>query len=217
MRKEKIETNVVIVARQFNPSIFDKLWLVNNNIMTENEFGDNCMFTPTISQVFSTNFNLLVMPDQLQFAPSPNIEDAGELVASKVGAMVSRLPETPYIAAGLNFTCIIDSELKDFAEFNRSLFYKENGPLYDLFSSMDCRFGAYFSKDTLGFRLKLDIKPTMRIVGEANKEYLQLAFNFHRALSTENKANEITEQLKRWDDAASITTEAINNIIAWRE
>lgn len=213
MEARNVQSNVVVVARQFNPAIFDKFWLVNNNVIAEEDFKDNCMFTPMVSQIFSANFNLLVLPDQLQFAPVPGTENAGDLVVSKVGAIVEKLPHTPYIAAGLNFIWHIDSEPQEFGSFSRFLFYKEDNPLYHEFNSEDARFGAYFSKNILGCRLRLDIKPVIQKGKTGEEERLQFSFNYHRDLSSDKKVNEILDLLDNWNEAEALVTKTVNSVI----
>lgn len=104
MQAVKIDTNIVIVANQFNPSIIDRLWLVRHQVLTEDDFLEGSISVPIVSQVRSKHFNLTVLPDQLQFSPIKEIDAPADVVRIKLGLIVDKLPETPYTAIGANFT-----------------------------------------------------------------------------------------------------------------
>ena len=67
MKMEKFQANVVIIARQFNPSIISQHWLIKNNILAEDDFEDGSVFSPVMVNVQSKVCHILVLPDQLQF------------------------------------------------------------------------------------------------------------------------------------------------------
>jgi len=204
MAVELVSANVVVAAQQFNPSILSQLWLVRNGVVAEDEFGEGCIFAPAITQVITDDFRLLAVPEQLQFAPSCMPEDAGSLVASKVGSIVRTLPHTPYRAAGLNFHWHVTPGASGFSEFARGLFFREHNALYAEFDQEDSRFGAYLSKDVFSCRLRLDVKPITIHSKEGIHECLLLAFNFHRELGSEDRVSEILEHLDRWKEASAL-------------
>lgn len=211
MKIDITHTNVVIVARQFNPSIITQLWLVKNDIIEEEEFTEDCVFLPIISHVRSREFNLLVLPEQLQFSIVKKTENEQELIVSKVGAIIQKLPHTPYVAAGLNFSWELKPESKGMGDFTRSLFYRDI-PLYKEFNTEDSRFGAYMSKNVFGCRLRLNIKPVKKKSQNKEEEILQFAFNYNRELSEENKIEEILDLLGNWNRAKSLSNEIIEII-----
>ena len=200
--------NVVIVAHQFNPSIVNQLWLVKNGILSENDFDINCVFTPVISQTQAHEFTLLILPEQLQFAPKLEVKNDDALVFSKVGRIIEKLPHTPFSAAGLNFIWHISAPEKNMGDFTKSLFWRDNA-LFREFDYEDARFGAYLSKNVLGSRLKLDIKPVFRTDDSKRIEILQFAFNYHVDLLGEKKVNDILELLKQWNDAKNLSERII--------
>src|SRR5207253_8065118 len=100
---ELLGQNVVVTANQFNPSIVTQFWLVKEGVASENEFEGSCIFTEGVSQVQTKTFQLVVVPQMLQFTPSPDAEKQGDLASAKVGKIVRALPHTPYTAIGLNF------------------------------------------------------------------------------------------------------------------
>jgi hypothetical protein len=200
-----VSSNLVIVARHFNPSVFSQLWLVRNGIMEEQDFVAGCVFSDQAVNVDSHQFALLVVPPQLQFAPKVLPEQQGSLVQAKIGAIVRALPHTPYTAIGLNFFWHVQPEDGDVAALTRALFYRDNQPMCRLFDTEDARFGAYFSKATFGCRLKLDIKPIMLQGKEERSEVVQFAFNFHLDLPPDGDeaVAAIERHLEIWDQARS--------------
>ena len=204
--------NVVIVAHRFNPSIITQLWLVKNNILQEDEFEEGCIVTPVLSQIRSRKFQLVVVQEQLQFAPIDKISTDTHFVSSKVGKIVRTLPQTPYSAVGMNFVWHIDPKPDSVENFSRSIFYSEGKPLYRVFDTIDARFGAYMSKNILGCRLKLDVKPVTVTINNQRNEQMQFAFNFHLDLLEDDKVSEILALLEKWGDAANLASKIIGQI-----
>lgn len=216
MKTQLVHANVAVAARQFNPSIFSQLWLVRNEIATEADFDEGeSVFTPAFIQVRTPRFVLLVVPEQLQFAPLPAQEQHGELVGDKIGRIARLLPETPYVAVGLNFHWLVQTEPEEFAGLSRGLFFREN-PLFGQFDEDNARYGGYLSKDVFGVRLKLDVKPTRtEIEGEA-VERLLFAFNFHLDVGRENPVDEIQQMVGHWNEASEHAAEIIRVLETWQ-
>ena len=206
-------SNVVVAAHQFNPSIFKQLWLVKNHIVDEDDFGDGCLFSDPAVKVESGRFGLLVVAPQLQFVPKVPPEEQEQLIVEKVGAMVQALPHTPYTAVGLNFFWHLRPEDSDVPALTRELFHVPKKPLFRQFESEGSRFGGYFSKDILGCRLKLDIKPIFLPPEEEgeNNEVLQFAFNFHLDVPQEgdDAVRCIERQLGHWNEARDAATQIV--------
>lgn len=213
MTIDPAKSNVVVAARQFNPSIFKQLWLVKNDIVDEDDFGDGCWFSDPAVNVETGRFGLLVVPPQLQFVPKVSPEEQERLIVEKVGAVVGALPHTPYTAVGLNFFWHLRPEVSDVPALTRRLFHVPEKPLFRQFESQDARFGGYFSKDILGCRLKLDIKPILLPSAEEEEkiEVLQFAFNFHLDVPQEgdDAVRCIHRQLEHWDEARTEATRIV--------
>ena len=209
-------SNVVITAHHFNPSIFSQLWLVRNEILGEDDFASGCLFSDQAANVESEQFGLLVVPPQMQFVPRLPPDQQGDLVSNKVGSIVRALPHTPYKAIGLNFLWHVEPEDADVSALTRKLFYDPDRTICQLFDVADARFGAYFSKDILGCRLKLDVKPITRETKDEPRELVQFAFNFHLDLPQE--ANEtivaIEGDLRIWDDARMETARIVEQTMS---
>jgi hypothetical protein len=200
---ELVRSNLVITAHQFNPSIFSQLWLLRNGIVREDEFSPGCLFSDQAVSVECEQFALLVLPPQMQFAPKVPAQSEAELVEQKVGAIVRALPHTPYSAIGLNFIWDLEPEDGDVGAMTRALFFNADRGICQVFDVEDARFGAYFSRDLFGCRLKLDVKPITRQRGDERRELVQFAFNFHLDVpqETDEAVAAIERQLGIWDDA----------------
>lgn len=202
MKMEMIPANVVIIARQFNPSIISQYWLIKNGIFTEEEIQSGSIFSPVIANVQTRDCQVLVLPEQLQFMYGLEDHSGQELLISKLGKIIQALPHTPFVAAGLNFSWqVYDEDEASNAALGKKLFFRDNVPLYRFFDTEDARFGSYMSRDILGCRLKLDIKPVTiaRQEGPANR--LHFGFNFHLQLDEDDKVNSILNLFKKWDAA----------------
>ena len=86
--------------------------------------------------------------------------------------------------------------------FTRGLFYQE-GKVHEFFDTLDGRYGAYFSREIFGTRLKLDIKPITIKKENALTETLQCSFNYHKDLVSEDKVTEILETIQVWEEATA--------------
>jgi hypothetical protein len=216
MNLQLVDANVVVVARQFNPTIFSQLWLVRNGIATEEDFQGESVFTPAFVQVRARRYALLVLAEQVQFAPSPPAVREGELVLDKVGRIVRLLPETPYVAVGLNFTWQLDiGEPDQFVPFSRALFFRGN-PLFHQFDEVNGRFGGYLSREMFGARLKLDVKPIRVGPPEDPLERLLFAFNFHKDVGRDDPVQDIQEMLGRWNDALEESSAIVASLENWQ-
>ncbi len=216
MPVELVGSNLVITAHHFNPSIFSQLWLVRNSILQEDEFAPGCVFSDQGANVEAQEFGLLVVPPQLQFVPKVPQDRQGDLVVSKVGKIVEVLPHTPFTAVGMNFFWQVEPQDADVPALTRSLFYESDRGLYRLFDTEDARFGAYFSKDVLGCRLKLDVKPIIHQTEDEPRELVQFAFNFHLDLPKEgnNIIPRIEQHLQIWDEAGAEAARIVNETMA---
>lgn len=200
MSIELVDASMVVVAQQFNPSVFSQLWLVRHELVAEDDFRDGCIFSDAIAQVNTKDFNLLVIPPRAQFIPKVAENAQQHLIVDKVGRLVSALPETPYRAVGINMKWKVRREGESITEMSRRIAFVPTSPVHDMFDTDDARFGAFLSKDSFGCRLKLNVKPEGEDTGDG--EVLVFAFNYHRDVRPEEDATQvITGVLQQWDNA----------------
>jgi len=206
-----IESNVVIVAHQFDLSTINSLWLLKRKIFTIEELQEKSPL-PIIVEARSADFGFLLDPNRLQFWLSPESDKAKELLSSKIAKFIQELPQQRYIATGFNFTYHVISEDNDIGQLTRTLFYQPNSTLCNDFNTSDARFGGYFSKHVIGTRLRLEVKPILWQNNENTEERLQFAFNFNINLSPNDDYTIILDFLQKWDEAKQIVCEIINKI-----
>lgn len=206
MKLHLVDSNVVVVSNQFNPSVFSQLWLTKHGLATEEEVGGvDCAFTNVFAQVITSRYSLLVTPNQLQLAVQVNTEEQQKLVVDKLGKVVELLPHTPFSAVGLNFRYHAKPDKRDVRSLTRELFFVEQSPLHKAFDVPDARYGGYLSKNVLGFRLRLDVRPVSAPFEETSlpEELLLLAFNFNCDASQITGGDSIKTAISKWDETRS--------------
>lgn len=215
MNRSLVSANVVVTANAFNPSVVRESFLLATKILTaESPLGPGFVFSDQVANVPTARFNLLVVPQQLQFAPI--LDDrtaAGELVLSVVAPLVEALPHTPYEAAGINFIWQLQPEGESVAEASRRLFGARGSALRDVFDVPDAHFGFFASKDLGAVRLKLDIKPVHKVAPDGSRnEAIHCAFNFHRDLTEKPASVQVRELCSRWSEFDRLSEELTSSI-----
>lgn len=200
-----VNSSAVVVAHHFNPSITSQIWLVDNGILLREEFESGSVFTDMFAQAQTRRFHLLIVPDKCQITLAPEVGTQPELIVERIVKLVRTLPHTPYRAAGMNFVWhfVPDRQNGAIDALCRRLFYVSESPLHGFFDVENARFGGYLSKDSLGCRLNLDIKP---ILADAPKigepTLLEFAFNYHVDVAGhDDPVAEIEHVFMRWNEA----------------
>lgn len=200
MALNPVTSNVVIVAHHFNPTITDQIWLVENHVVQRDEFEGGCLFTDVLVQVPTRNFHFFVVPEKCQFTPAVEVERQQDLISERLGALVRTLPHTPYQALGFNFVWHLTPENMSIERLSRHLFFMDS-PLHEWFNVENARFGTYLSKESLEFRLKLDVKPIFAEIGGQRLDTIQFSFNYNRDFADdEDPVEAIIQSLNRWND-----------------
>lgn len=217
---EKVPTlaqlTAVLAATNLNPSIFNLLWLVREEIIKESEILPDSVYTPLAVNVPTGEFLFTVVPErvQIRFAdPSVSQCNYVEVLQSTLGRIATKLPHTPFSAIGFNMSWILEygatSESRE-----RDVFLSNKNPLAKFFTEEDCRFGGYLSKMWRQSKVRVEIKPVSSSVGE--KKGLNLAFNFHKDLKKDLKpgesAGQIHQFLKLWNSALEEANSIVNEL-----
>lgn len=213
IQKELKHQSIVILGQNFNPTIFNRYWLVHNKFFRNDEIHPSSTFTPVLSNVVTNNIQLIVVPQQLQFNLLDNTIDFKEQIINVLIPIIKRLKEIPYTAIGINFTWNAIDDDKDITLLSRELFGIKESQLHKNFKAKDSKFGTYLSKDFKGSRLKLDIKPTKELSQiPIEGERLTFAFNFHIDLTNQNPYAKIVQYLKHWEKYHNESYKIINSI-----
>jgi len=206
------DCNAVIIANDFNLTIMNSIWLYKNKIFTEEEL-QGCSNSPIHFETRTDDFIVSIVPNRLQFSISPAYDDdAKELIISKIGKLIKKLPHTPYTAAGLNFTYNIIPADKDINALSRTLFCNENSKLFAGLEAKDVRFGGYFSQDLMGTRFRFDAKPVKLKTKKTISEVIQLSYNFNVTITADDNISTISNLFKKWDQAKKHTKELTEKI-----
>ena len=211
--------NTVLVAQSLNPSIFSQLWLVQNGIVTQEDFEDDCVFSPLVVRVLTKSFELLVVPERLKLGfrrPNANHQALLNDVLLKI---VTTLPHTPYKAMGMNMTWHIwPASQERFGATLRSLFAVPEVPLGQFFCEENSRFGVYLSKDFFGMRLKLDIKPVKASRRDVVREGVRFSFNFQKDIEQQRAVETLSELVPLWDQAKERAKAMVQAIVdKWKD
>ena len=212
MRKLE-QVTIAILANSFNLSIFNQIWLVNNNIVTEDEVtSGNAMMSPVAVTLATDQFELLIIPERVQLRITGSSEENSkfELINRVLGGLVDALPHTPYSAVGFNFSySIAHEDLKNDLSRVKNTYISEANPLAEHFSSEDSRFGLYLSTASiLGSRLRLDIKPS----NLNNQERQVLNFNYHLDLKSPGQVRVMKEMFHAWSDFKKNSEEILESL-----
>lgn len=205
---------VVLLAKQFNPSVLSQLWLANNGILdSSGSFKSGSIFTENLVQVITDEFVLAVLMEQLQFIPNVEVGRQKGLIEEKLGTLISKLPHVPYRAVGLNFNWHLTPDEGGITRVTREFFAGREDGIFAGFGDPNARFGAYLSKDFGPFRMKVDVKPiSLELPGGEKEDRVQFGFNFHSDLPIgQDAAKEAVTRISQWD---VVREEAVKTIKA---
>ncbi len=211
------KATVVLVANQFNPSILSEHWLAKHGIVPDDETERKTLMVPGLSQLVTARFAIEGRPNRVQVTlASPLDETAPTVVLDTIGRIAQLLPETPYSALGLNFHWQAASTDRDrVASGQREMFAAAGSPVYGFFAASDARFGAYLSKDVLGFRLKLIVLPVTPETDDGPAEGMNCQFNFHKALDHDAGPSAVAQAIGLWPDALAISRDMFAATTEW--
>ncbi|WP_461640274.1 hypothetical protein [Labilibaculum euxinus] len=201
LEKELRLQSIVLVAENFNPSLFNRTWLVKHGFVDDDSILDNSIFTPQITNLITDKFNLLVIPNQLQFLINNNDTSFKDFIGKTLIPIIQKLGDgIPYKAVGVNFNWYVEDNSKNISFTSRELFYNESIKISKEFDCEDARFGNYMSMNYEGARLKLDMKPVNAFDQRTKKtwECLLCIFNFHTELTTHDSDN-VLNVISKWE------------------
>lgn len=172
------QTNIVVLAKNHNPTIVSKEWLIQNKIIEDQIL--NFSHVPVFSLIETDNFNLVVDPDRLQLSIkkiSPaNLKTLPQIILK----YINQLPETPYTAIGFNYSYNIEIDQKS---LKNALLINEK-KLIETFSK-NYSLGVIVKFLWMGFTMTTTFRPI-------NNREIRGDFNFHFA---SNKKAAITKKL----------------------
>lgn len=194
--------NAIVLSPQLNPAIITQAWMIQQLQILPNEFlPEGNIQLPVVFSSQTRRFQLMVLPDRIQFALQPGHERDGDLVRQVVTGVMAATPHALYTAIGLNFVWTVYSEGETNRTTSRNMFYRDGIPFFAKMNVEDARFGAYASKDALGFRLKVDAKPLAEENPHTDSFRILFNFNFHQDLTDNDRTEQIRQLLTHWVQA----------------
>ncbi len=179
-----IGANIVILAKNHNPSIISKEWLSQKNIIVDNFI--NFTHTPAFSIVESESFSLVVDPDRLQLAVKGDIQNKIDALEQSILTYVQALPEVPYSAIGFNFLYIIETR----NDIIKEIFHPPDEMFKDLFTE-DYQLGGIIKFNSDGFLVTINLQPNIN--NNENNE-IRADVNFHYLLGDSSETSDIIEK-----------------------
>lgn len=186
--------NIVILAKNHNPSIVSKEWLIQKKIIE----GDiiNFAHTPAFSVVETDTFSFVEDPDRLQISVKNDIQNKIGMLSKMAKSYVSELPETPYTAIGFNYLYSISSE-KDIL---KHIYSVDDDKFKKLFSE-NYQLGGIIKFNFNDFLVKTNLQPNdNKIIADVNfhcdlKDVDELLDKIESCIETEHRSEEILEEL----------------------
>ncbi len=218
MKSVMDNSSVVITAQDVNISIFKPWWLLKEGIFNESEVAGEVVVTPVTVQIRTEHYEFAVLPNRVQMTCPRNYPDAQKNIDRILGGVARTLPHTPYSAVGLNFHYLARPE-GTYGTWNRRWFTGEFTGSVCSKDDIAARFGSYFSMDTLGTRLKVNITPVTAGQGiekfcddwGIGEELLKFDFNFHVDVVSGNAAAEcVVETVSKWTKALEKSKEIVD-------
>lgn len=194
--------NIVLVTENVNPSLFNMVWFIQNNIFHAEDILPDSVCVPGFTSISTPICQITIVPNQVQMAiKTDNVEVSKLCVTNSFKKVIQSLAALPIKGIGINFVWKVSDNDTDFHSYTSRLFANNESNLHSYFSQEDSRMGAYFSQnvdDTT--RLKLDIKPVTADDNAKITEFLFCAFNYHCDVNIDNSKDRLTAQLDKWEE-----------------
>ena len=190
-------TNIVILARNYNPSIVSKEWLYEKNIVKETV--TNFVHTPPLSVVETERISFVLDENRLQISLKSITTESIESLPKIAAGFVSCLPETPFVTVGFNYSYNIPKETSRL----KTLFALDDTKLKELFSE-NCEVGLIVSFPFKAFIVRMAAPP---IRGKITR--ITMDFNFP---SDSRGAVEVKKRLKLHPETIEKTEEILRGL-----
>lgn len=165
--------NIILKAKNHNPTIISKEWLSANNILNERVI--NFAHLPVASVVETEELNLLVEQETLQLVLKKLTPEYLDKLPEIIHKYIDKLPEIPYTALGFNFIYSLDVEKNSI----KNIFLIEDVKLRKIFKDK-FDVGGIIKFSFEDFVVTLTIKPE-------DEQPVTSNFNYHHKFK--NKEN----------------------------
>ncbi|MCD8443185.1 hypothetical protein LNI88_11320 [Tenacibaculum dicentrarchi] len=186
MEKKFIESNIVLLGN-FKPTVFDKLFFIKNNLISEEDFSESSVFTPKFSRIESSDLIIIIESNKIVLVSRTNKSD----LLKSISLNIINENSTSLNIIGFNFKWFI--LLEEIPKYTKSKFFSPtNESLNNHFNDDNTAYGYYISSDFKNSRMKLDIKPNIlkEINNDKEQNILSFDFNFHIEIEDNSIFNE---------------------------
>jgi len=188
-----IGVNIVVLAKNHNPSIISKDWLSQRGIIKENVVSFT--HTPAFSMVETDNFSFYVDLDRLQLTLKNDFVNRVDSLSEMVLSYISALPEIPYTAIGFNYSY----DLKIDETIFRRIYCYNNEKLKSLFTK-DYRLGSIIKYKFGNFVVSFIVQPD-------SDNNMRADFNFDCHLSDSININDCIKKFREARESSKSTLE----------
>lgn len=173
--KDLKEASIVLLAQNFNPSIFNPHWLITKGVIKEENIKfEQSSFTPKEVRILTDTFEMIVLQDRLLINYLPNEEVMEAVIQNLMHHIFNLLPEVPYMAMGINFKWEININNQYFSTLNKRLLNEEN-PFLKYFPSENSLYGINLNNQFLDSLQNFTLQP---FINETQSGVVGI-FNYH--------------------------------------
>lgn len=193
--------SIVVLANQFNPSIFTDHWAIKNGLFQESELVGQRLCTPVLSQLQTANSRIFVTSDRLQFTADTVDEAVGREMAAKAATVVGLLHETPYLAVGHNFDFGLSDTVSSPEEFMMARFQPASPRLQRFLADSAGSPAFLATMPRLGGEAKLNVRVDLvEFQSDTGLATAKAHLNYHFPSPGDNRAAAVLRTLDRWAD-----------------
>jgi hypothetical protein len=192
MSEKKLDsTNVVILARSYNPTIVSKEWVIKKEVLEEPVI--NFIHTPPFSMVENNDLRIHVDSGRMQIIVKRVEQDIIDKLPIVIKNYVNSLPETPYTAIGFNFS------YRDITEKNLGSIFSPDVEKFRKAFSEDYRVGGTIRFNFEDFIVTVNLLPDEKVLAN---------FNFHSDIKEGSSG--IMEKLKSYHETMRKAEEVLD-------
>lgn len=182
-----IGANIVILAKNHNPSIISKEWLSQKKII-DDDFV-NFTHTPAFSIVETEFYSLVVDPDRFQLAIKNDIQNKVDTLEQSVLTYIQALPEVPYSAIGFNFLYNLVAR----EDIIKEILHPSDEIFKELFSE-NYQLGGIIKFNSDGFLVTITLQP--------NNNEIKADCNFHYLLGDLSEISDVIGKHKQMKETS---------------
>lgn len=226
MNPELLSANIVFVTEPQDVRIFSERWFLRNEVFEDSEFdpggGYEDLTLPGVMQRQLVNFQLLLMPDRIQFTSRMGRDFKYTITAAqRFCQAVGTTAPTRFLSVGINFDFKISIDVaSSVPPITRKTFLTESTHYADEVKNPLIAFGHQIYEPIENHSMMGSILPS-RTVGKVLDNYVGFSanFNFHTdILNPATQGTEISYALMRWQDHSQKAEKILSALILdWKK